>query len=181
MIDRRVHRRFPSYSILLALLAMLGIGSGCATTRGDGPDPGGEAGASVLVGGKHVGTIEITADAALEPAVQQTIEQFKVVSSLDGRLRTQLLPADGSAAGVLVLNIRIIKMRVRSTASALWWGVMAGADYITVQVDVLEAGRSLKTFETGTSTALGGFIFGGREVRISRMLDALSKRIAGKI
>ena len=80
-----------------------------------------------------------------------------------------------------LLDIRIIKMRVRSTASAIWWGVMAGADYITVKVDVLEAGRSLKTFETGTSTALGGFFFGGREVRISRMLDTLSKRIVEKI
>ena len=36
-------------------------------------------------------------------------------------------------------------------------------------------------FQTGTGTVLGGFIFGGRSVRVGRMMKTLSERIASGI
>ena len=181
----RHHQRRGAGSILLGclfLLLLLFVANGCASTGG-GDDSGSDApiGPSALAGGKKIGELRIHADPSLEDAVEETIEQFKVVGSLEARLRTSVPTVDMSDSGTLVLDVRIIDMRVRSTGAAIWWGVMAGADYITVSVDVQEGGGSLKTFETGTSTMLGGFAFGGREVRISRMLDELAKRIAARI
>ena len=77
--------------------------------------------------------------------------------------------------------VEIVKMRVRSTASAIWWGMMAGVDVIDVHVSVSENGHRLKDFETGVSTSLGGFIYGAQGKRITRMIDALSKRIAADL
>lgn len=162
----------------LVLAAIVLFMNGCASTP-DKEDSGGvPSGPTVLAAGEKVGRIQITAEPGLDPRIHSTIEQFKVIPGLDARLRTQLQPDRLAEDGSASLDIRIIKMRVRGTGTAIWWGMMAGADYITVSVDVRSGERSLKTFETGTSTILGGFIFGGREVRINRMLDALAKRIA---
>jgi hypothetical protein len=72
-------------------------------------------------------------------------------------------------------------MRLRSNGTAIWWGFMAGGDWITVDVNVKQGGRSIKRFQTGTGTALGGFAFGGRSTRVGRMMKTLSERIADGI
>ena len=42
----------------------------------------------------------------------------------------------------------------------------------------MENGKSIKRFQTGTGTVLGGMIYGGRSVRVGRMMKTLAIRIA---
>lgn len=76
------------------------------------------------------------------------------------------------------IEVKVVGMRLRSNGTAISWGVMAGGDWITVNVDIIENGEVVKSFQTGTATALGGFVFGGRSVRVGRMMKTLADRIA---
>jgi len=104
-----------------------------------------------------------------------------VAENLEAGIRRLVPGGVTPSSGSLLVNVEIVKMRVRSTASAIWWGMMAGADVIDVHVSVSENGHRLKDFETGVSTSLGGFIYGAQGKRITRMIDALSKRIAADL
>ena len=68
-------------------------------------------------------------------------------------------------------------MRLRSNGTAMCLGWFAGGGWITVDVQVRKGEKLLKQFQTGTSTALGGFVFGGRSVRVGRMMKTLVKRV----
>ena len=111
----------------------------------------------------------------------QVAELYEVTRILENRVREQLLARGMVSGGELEVAVEVIGMRLRSNGTAIFWGFMAGGDWITVDVDVKKDGRSIKNFQTGTGTVLGGFIFGGRSVRVGRMMKTLSERIASGI
>ena len=108
----------------------------------------------------------------------QVAELYEVTRILENRVREQLLARGMVSRGEREVAVEVIGMRLRSNGTAIFWGFMAGGDWITVDVDVKKGGRSIKNFQTGTGTVLGGFIFGGRSVRVGRMMKTLSERIA---
>jgi hypothetical protein len=113
--------------------------------------------------------------------VAHVAELYEVTRILDNRLREQLSASRMASGGEIEVEVEVIGMRLRSNGTAIWWGFFSGGDWITVDVDVTEEGRSIKKFQTGTATALGGFIFGGRSVRVGRMMKTLAERIADGI
>jgi hypothetical protein len=131
---------------------------------------------------QRIGSLAVSLDQQnLTPPVIQVAEQYEVTRILENRVREQLLARGMVSGGELEVAVEVIGMRLRSNGTAIFWGFMAGGDWITVDVDVKKGGRSIKNFQTGTGTVLGGFIFGGRSVRVGRMMKTLSERIASGI
>lgn len=163
---------------LLPILALLcAFISGCSAVSGGTKSPANPpSGPSALSSGGRVGSVEISLnEEQLPPEVIQVATDYEVVRILGNRVRERLQPSD---AGYVEVEVDVIGMRLRSNGTAIWWGFMAGGDWITVNVDVLSDGEVVKSFQTGTGTALGGFAFGGRSVRVGRMMKTLAERIA---
>ena len=165
---------------IVASLAALLLGAACSSVSGGIKSPANlPSGPSALTSGQKIGRVVVSLDQQnLTPEVIQVAELYEVTRILDNRVREQLSASRMASGGDLEVEVDVIGMRLRSNGTAIWWGVMAGGDWITVDVDVTEGGRSIKRFQTGTATALGGFIFGGRSVRVGRMMKTLAKRIA---
>lgn len=137
------------------------------------------SGPSALASGQQVRCVTVSLDhEQLPPAVIEVAELYEVTRILDNRVREQLASRGMNSDGALDVEIEVIGMRLRSNGTAIWWGLFAGGDWITVDANVTEHGQSIKRFQTGTATALGGFIFGGRSVRVGRMMKTLAERIA---
>ncbi len=168
---------------IVASLAALLLCAGCSVVSGGVRSPAKlPSGASVLMDQQRIGRLAVSLDQQnLTPAVIQVAEQYEVTRILENRVREQLLARGMVSGGELEVAVEVIGMRLRSNGTAIFWGFMAGGDWITVDVDVKKDGRSIKNFQTGTGTVLGGFIFGGRSVRVGRMMKTLSERIANGI
>jgi hypothetical protein len=162
--------------ILFATVLVLFGASACSTTGGGIQSPENPpSGASAIGSGQTIGEIIVALDAEqLPPDAIDLLERYELVRRLDGEIRESLRSGDGD----LDVHVKVIGVRLRSNGTAIWWGFMAGGDWITVDVNVTQNGQSIKRFQTGTSTALGGMIFGGLTSRIDRMTNTLGKRIA---
>lgn len=171
--------RHTAGSVVALLLSVFLLSIGCASGGGGANDV--PTGPSALAEGKKIGQLSISIGDGLAQDVVQVADQYSIVGDLDAGIRSDLGNQGWSDSGSISVDVEIVGLRVRSTSSAIWWGMMAGADTITVQVSVTENGQSIKSFQTGTSTALGGFVYGGRGKRITRMLNTLSKRITAGI
>ena len=79
------------------------------------------------------------------------------------------------------VQIRITRFRLRSSSSAFWLGLMAGADVIGCSVDVSKGGKLSHSFETDTSTIIGGLIRPGSLTRFNRLVAELARRIVAKV
>jgi hypothetical protein len=55
---------------------------------------------------------------------------------------------------------------------------MADADFLSVEVDVQERGRSVRKFSTNASTTLGGVIYASPTRRSARLAKTVSIRVA---
>ncbi len=171
-------RRMPSHrSIrLCVLLAVPFLLSACSTVSGGIKSPANlPSGPSVLSSFQAIGQVAISLDSEkLNPSVIDVAERYEIVRILGNRVRERL----PEGAGELDVDVNVIGMRLRSTGTAFWWGFMAGGDWITVDVNVKRNGESIKNFQTGTGTALGGIAFGSLGTRVGRMMKTLAVRIA---
>ncbi len=171
----------PNRAILtVASLAVLLLCGACSVVSGGIKSPENlPGGPSALTGGQKIGLVAVSLDQQKLPAeVIEVAELYEVTRILDNRLREQLSASGMASGGEIEVEVKVIGMRLRSNGTAIWLGFFAGGDWITVDVDVTEGGRSIKRFQTGTATALGGFIFGGRSVRVGRMMKTLAVRSA---
>jgi hypothetical protein len=75
------------------------------------------------------------------------------------------------------LQLVVTAFRLRSTASSVWLGAMAGADMLDVTVRVVDQGREVRRFDTGAGTIVGGLIRPGAEGRFERVVQTTAERI----
>ena len=172
MLIKLSQRAIP---ILVGIVALLLL-SACSTVSGGIREPASlPSGPSALASGQRVGGIAISLNSeTLPPSVIDVAERYEIVRILGNRVRQQL-PETG---GELEVEVDVIGLRLRSSGTATWWGFMAGGDWITVDVNVRQNGQSIKNFQTGTGTVLGGFVFGALGTRVGRMMKTLAIRIA---
>ena len=168
---------------IVAALVLLLLSTGCSVVSGGIQSPEKiPLDAVALDATQKIGSVEVTLSKQNLPSdVIQVAEEYEVTRILDNRVEEQLAISDRLGDGEVDVAVEIIGMRMRSNGTAFWWGFFAGGDWITVEVNVSKNGKPLKRFQTGTSTALGGMIYGGRSVRVGRMMKTLSKRIAKEI
>ena len=161
--------------LVVGALAALLVATGCSVVSGGTKEPTNPPQGPSLRAGASVASVTTSLDEAAlgEPAAVEA-RQFTIAE----RLETQVRAATGSSGGSgLAVDVRVIGLRLRSTGTAMWWGFFAGADWLTVDVKISRSGRAVKEFQTGVSTSLGGFVFGGRERRVDRMVRELAERI----
>lgn len=105
--------------------------------------------------------------------------KYNLVSRIENKVSEDLQKTGNydTNKGRVALYITVTSFRLRSGAAAFWLGVMDGADILAVDVKVEQGNKTLQTFNTNTSTALGGLIFPAPSERLNRMVKALSKRI----
>lgn len=163
-----------------AILIFVGIAtllllSACSTVSGGIRVPANlPSGPSALTSAQSVGRVAISLNTELAASVTDVAVRYEIVRILGNRVRQQL-PESG---GELEVEVDVIGLRLRSSGTAFWWGFMAGGDWITVDVNVKQGGHSIKNFQTGTGTVLGGIAFGSLGTRIGRMMKTLAIRIA---
>ena len=161
--------RFPSLLLLFGTLAL-----GCAS-----PPGGGEIHFS--------GTLPSGASARVEvDATPLAADRRAAFLAHGGAARVgtavlQELTNVGKGDAGTVVKVRITRFRLRSGSSAFWLGAMAGADFIGCTVEVLQGSNSTHSFETDTSTILGGLIMPGPVTRFDRLVAELARRIAAKV
>ena len=165
--------------LIVSLLALALAAAGCSSTGSGTQSSGdGSTGTALFESGARLRSVSASLDeSALAEDVVAAAKQFTVTDRLQTRVRSTA-PA---GSGDLDVEISVVGMRLRSVGSAIWWGVMAGADTLTVDVTVRRGSQTVETFQTGVSTMLGGFAFGGREVRVDRMVNELARRIVAGI
>lgn len=165
-------RRLPSRLSPLLLILLLA----CASP---GPENAGtphDTGPSLIASGAKVASVKVRREDSLVGA--DTFERYTIADRLQREV-VSALSANGhySSGGELELLVTVVNFRLRSGASAFWLGVMAGADRLGVEVTVLRGEEVVKTYETDTSTALGGAFYTSPTKRSERMIDTLAERI----
>jgi len=164
-------RTIPIFVGIATLLLL----SACSTVSGGIRVPANlPSGPSALTSTQSVGRVAISLNTELPASVTDVAVRYEIVRILGNRVRQQL-PESG---GELEVEVDVIGLRLRSSGTAFWWGFMAGGDWITVDVNVKQDGHSIKNFQTGTGTVLGGIAFGSLGTRIGRMMKTLAIRIA---
>src|SRR5688572_10784014 len=83
--------------------------------------------------------------------------------------------------GGLTMDVLVTRVRVRSSANALWWGFMAGNDAVDGEVVVKDiTGKVLDKFAVKVTYALGGLAGGEDETRVGYLYDAFAEEVVGQ-
>lgn len=169
----------PKYTAVFAMIIALAFTAGCASKGGSSAEESSAAsGPKLLTGGKSVGDVGVTLDSsALAADVLPVAEQYSVASKLDTSLRGRKEVGGGD----LAVEVKVVSMRLRSVGAAMGAGLLSGVDWIAIKVAVSENGAVVKEFEEKSTNSLGGFIYGGREKRVDRMIKDLTNRILKRI
>jgi len=120
---------------------------------------------------------------SLDPQIDA--ERVQVFQQQDGtaRLRNALLDelADSRRSGQQVNEIRLLvtRFRLRSTASGVLVGAMAGADMLDVAVTV--RGQTVRTFNAGAGGVAAGFIKPSATGRFNGLVRLVAERIVKEL
>lgn len=160
----------------LALPLLVGlVALGCASSPEEGEAP--HEGSSAPYRGS-IGTVSVMIDAAAEASDREMLTRYEVPEQVRSEVTTKLRAAGRqSDAAAASLDIKITRFRLRGGAMAFWLGAMAGSDFITVEATVNDGGAPVKTYQTSTSTILGGIAFVSPTKRKNRLANTLSTRI----
>lgn len=79
------------------------------------------------------------------------------------------------------LVVTVTKFRLRSTASGVWVGAMAGADMLDVSAAVQKDGQTLRTAETGVGSIMAGMVKPTADGRFNSMVLEAAKRLVGEL
>ncbi len=162
--------------LLLAATAAVACGGRAPEAAADEPPA-----PSVFLDGSKVGGVEVTYD-GLEPDRVERLEAYEGPRLIREGVESKLAAVGNlDPAGALDVTIELDKFRLRSSASAFWWGAAAGVDQIIVTVRVSKNGEEVKSFSTNTSTVLGGIAYAGGGRRMQRLTDSLAERIVARL
>lgn len=163
----------------LALLAAASALWACASSQ-PSPQPTSGATAPAAAANAVAGDVTVTVDlSGLPDDKRQAFEGHRGSERLTSGVLAELRrTGKRPPAEPAELKIAVTGFRLRSTASRVWFGMMAGGDGLKVDVTVLGEGRTLKTYSTGSGSAVGGF---GDEGRFDRLIATTSERIVQEL
>jgi len=86
---------------------------------------------------------------------------------------------DSTKRGQLpTIEILVTRIRIRSSFSAIIWGVMAGADSVTGDIIIKDVtGKEIDHFKVAASYALGGYSGGQDSTRLNWLYEAFAKEM----
>lgn len=83
----------------------------------------------------------------------------------------------GAALQGTQLQLRVTRFRLRSTATGVWFGGMAGADMLDVSASLVRDGTTQRTFDTGTGGLTAGLIKPSAEGRMNGLVTTVAERV----
>lgn len=155
--------------LMLGLLGVLVVGCSSGVKRDNGAAPAAEA----VIKPGSVSTLVL---AYSSEGKQEALEngKFDGTALLDHVERAMAIQGylDKSAKEGLRIVVEVKGVRVRSSFSAVMFGVMAGADSITGDIVVQDSqGQEIDRYEVGASYALGGFAGGMDDARLGWLYE----------
>jgi hypothetical protein len=69
------------------------------------------------------------------------------------------------------LALTVTNFRIRSTATSVWFGAMAGADILDVEATAVKDDQVLNRWKTGSGSIVGGLIRPGMDGRFERLIS----------
>ena len=160
--------------IVLAL-GLAGV-PGCSSQRAPAPEKPSTAATIV-----NVRSVVVTVSEAVAADRQ---ERF---AKVDGPSRlTRAIESELTRAGRLdresgrLLQVQVTRYRLRSGAATFWFGLMAGADLLDVNVTVLEGDKTLEEYTTGAGTT-GAFAGLDQVSRFEKLATAVARRVVNNL
>jgi len=121
-------------------------------------------------------SISLSDEVTTKTANDSKFNQDELLAHVKRALETQDLLTSAATGPSQSIEIRITKVRVRGTFSAVMWGFMAGADSISGDVTLKNAsGESVDTFHVSVSYALGGLAGGQESTRMDWMYEKFAQ------
>jgi hypothetical protein len=126
--------------------------------------------------------VGITIDSSRLPAERRAVfDQMSGNTRLDAALRDQMLKQGRRPAPPAQLDVVVTAFRLRSTATSVWFGAMAGGDSLDVDVIVKSNGQEVKRIKTGAGQIRGGLIAPSAEGRFERLASATAERVVEQL
>ena len=124
---------------------------------------------------------------ALSPEIEA--ERAQVFHEQDGATRLQNAVLDEliahPPASALTprdeLRVLVTHFRLRSTASGVWAGAMAGADMLDVSVAIAQGDKTMRTFTTGVGGLAAGLVKPTAEGRFNGLVREVAQRIVKEL
>lgn len=148
-----------------ALVCFVAFGCTSATVK--------QSGGSVARG-IRVSTVSVTPDISIRPSELSWMRENALEDSLTAAIRQRLTATGKLEPAGATLEVKIMSMRLRSTTTAVLWGVLAGSDHLRTQVRVVNNGTALKTFTAEASRTSGAMAGAGSGGRIEGMCEELA-------
>ncbi len=124
-------------------------------------------------------SIELNSKAKEKLADNSNFNSDALLRKINSTLQlNQYLKPEGSTN--TTIEITITNIRVRSGASAIMLGFLAGADYITGDVAIKENGKLIDKFEVDVNYAWGGAM-GDTDTRMNWMYESFSNKMTEEI
>jgi len=152
-------------NVLAALVCFIAVGCTSATVRQS-------EGSTAL--GVRVATVLVTPDASIRPSELRWMSENAVEDTLTAAVRQRLTATGKLEPAGATLEVTIISMRLRSTTTAVLWGVLAGPDHLRGRVRLLNKGTVQKTFIAEASRTSGAMAGAGSGGRIEGMCEELA-------
>ena len=159
---------------------LVALVSGCSgRTPSPSASPAASPGAVVPIEpGASPGDVPLSVDETrLSPERRAVFDKLSGSSRLAAAVREEMARQGRVPAPPVQLVLVVTNFRIRSTATSVWFGAMAGADMLDVETTAAKDDRVLKQWKTGSGSVVGGLIRPGVEGRFDRLIGTTAERI----
>ena len=116
-------------------------------------------------------------EGGLTPDRRAAFDQLDGPARLIAAVREEMARQRRVPLPTVQLGLTVTSFRIRSTATSLWFGAMAGADILDVEATALKDEQVLNRWKTGSGSIVGGLIRPGIDGRFERLISTTAQRI----
>lgn len=128
-----------------------------------------------------VGSITISISDSLEPERRTRFDKAEGSSRLGRAVEAELTRAGRfNRESPRTLEVQVTRYRMRSGATVVWLGIMAGSDLLEVKVTARDGDRIVREYSTGAASA-GAYKGLDQVSRLENLVSTLAKRIVEEL
>ena len=152
---------------------------GCSGTRTPSPSAARAPGVQVPIdNGASPASVPVSVTAEqLSPERRAAFDKLDGPARLAAAVREEMVRQHRVPASPVQLALTVTSFRIRSTATSVWFGAMAGADVLDVETTATKDDQVLARWKTGSGSVVGGLIRPGVDGRFDRLVTTTAERI----
>jgi hypothetical protein len=128
-----------------------------------------------------VGAVTVSTADALDADRRTRFEKAEGASRLERAVEAELTRAGRfNRESPRMLDVQVVRYRMRSGATVVWLGIMSGSDLVEVKVTEREGDRVVRGYSTGAASA-GAYKGIDQVSRLESLATALAKRIVAEL